>query len=354
LWVRFYNLAAVRLLRRKEIEEDRDEQFMGDLDELLAEIERVGALAAAGPDRDSERRLLRLRHIAGTCLIDRALEGAEFVAPDALGVSGPSGGGLPVIERGALTAAAVRAGILAGGCVRVPSLIPRQDALELEAAIERAFTERERQDVGEPADPGYYREFRPRSRFGEVFGRDWIRQGGGVLAADSPQVEFQLMALLRAAGIRELVGTYLGESPVVSVHKTTLRKAMPATVRDAWHQDGYFMGPVRALNLWISLSHCGDDAPGMAIIPRRFDEFLITNTEGAPLDYTISEQKAAEAAGDTPIVRPIFEPGDALLFDEWCVHSTAADLSMPNPRYAVENWFFGASGFPDMYAPLSV
>jgi hypothetical protein len=153
LWVRFYNLAAVRLLRRKEIEEDRDEQFMGDLDELLAEIERVGALAAAGPDRDSERRLLRLRHIAGTCLIDRALEGAEFVAPDALGVSGPSGGGLPVIERGALTAAAVRAGILAGGCVRVPSLIPRQDALELAAAIERAFTERERQDVGEPAGP---------------------------------------------------------------------------------------------------------------------------------------------------------------------------------------------------------
>lgn len=344
----------MRLLKRRQIEEDRDEQFMGDLDELLAEIERLETATVGSPHRDRERRLLRLRHIAGICLIDRAQAGAEFVAVDRDSPINARDGELPAVDPGALTAGAVRAGIMARGCVRVPSLIPRQDAVELAAGIDRAFDARRRDERGERADPGYYREFHPRTRFGDVFGRDWIKQGGGVLAADAPLVEFQLMQLLRAARIPELVTSYLGEPAVVSVHKTTLRKAMPAVVRDAWHQDGYFMGPVRALNLWVALSHCGDDAPGMAIIPRRFEHFLITNTDGAPLDYTISEERAAEAAGGTSIVRPIFEPGDALLFDEWCVHCTAADPSMPNARYAVENWFFGASGFPDEYAPLSV
>jgi hypothetical protein len=27
---------------------------------------------------------------------------------------------------------------------------------------------------------------------------------------------------------------------------------------------------------------------------------------------------------------------------------------MPKPRYAVENWFFGGSGFPREYAPVAV
>ena len=46
----------------------------------------------------------------------------------------------------------------------------------------------------------------------------------------------------------------------------------------------------------------------------------------------------------------MFEPGDALLFDELFLHKTASDPQMRKPRYAIENWFFGPSGFPDNYA----
>ncbi len=67
-----------------------------------------------------------------------------------------------------------------------------------------------------------------------------------------------------------------------------------------------------------------------------------------------AKRKAEEAAGDVEIVRPIFEPGDALFFDEMCLHQTASDPSMPNPRFAIESWFFGASGFPADYAPVAV
>jgi len=77
---------------------------------------------------------------------------------------------------------------------------------------------------------------------------------------------------LGRAKLPELVRVYLGEAPLITAQKTTLRKAEPA-VPGAWHQDGKFMGPVRALNLWLSLSHCGDDAPGLDIVPKRIDEF---------------------------------------------------------------------------------
>ena len=50
---------------------------------------------------------------------------------------------------------------------------------------------------------------------------------------------------------------------------------------------------------------------------------------------------------------PVHEPGDALLFDEWFAHKTGSDPAMPHPRFALENWFFGASGFPAGYVPLA-
>jgi hypothetical protein len=62
---------------------------------------------------------------------------------------------------------------------------------------------------------------------------------------------------------------------------------------------------------------------------------------------------AEEAAGEIGIVRPVFNPGDALLFDDIFLHQTGSDPEMPNPRYAIESWFFGPSAFPEIYVPLA-
>ena len=64
------------------------------------------------------------------------------------------------------------------------------------------------------------------------------------------------------------------------------------------------------------------------------------------LDVELTRARGREAAGDLAILRPIFEPGDALFFDEMFLHQTGSDPSMPNPRFAVESWFFGGSAFP--------
>ena len=111
------------------------------------------------------------------------------------------------------------------------------------------------------------------------------------------------------------------------------------------------MGDVRALNVWLSLSRCGDEAPGMDIVPRRLDHIVPTGTEGAIFEWSVSPQVAEEAAGEDGVLRPIFEPGDVLLFDELFLHSTAAEPSMKKSRMAIESWFFGASASPAEYSP---
>jgi hypothetical protein len=321
--------------------------------ELLADIDARHGEQREAPDRDTERRLVRLRHLAGIRLLEDASGAAEFAAPADPGILVP-GEPLPELSPAQLTPELLRAGILRDGCVLVRGLIPREGALTLAAEIERAFAERERHDIaGAAPAAGYYEEFVPQPESGAPIVRPWIKQGGGLLAADAPKLHFQMMELFAGARLRELVSGYLGEPALISVHKTTLRKADPS-VPGAWHQDGFFMGQVRSLNLWLSLSRCGDEAPGLDIVPRRLERYVATATEEAVLDYTISRSKVEQAAGDTPIIRPIFEPGDALFFDELFLHQTGSDPAMPNPRYAVENWFFGASGFPAEYAPVVV
>ena len=326
-------------------------EFEGTTEELAAEIKRVTAANREQRDRDAEYRLLRLRHLLGVRLLDEAAGAPSFPEPDFDSL--PEADGLPDIDPAQLTPELLRAGILRDGSVLVRGMMPRDDALRLAEEIDRAFDERERHDAGGTPAAGYYREFEPGPRFDAIDARPWVKEGGGVLAADSPMLAFDMFELFEAAGLPDLAAGYLGEATAISAQKTTLRKAAPE-VGGAWHQDGKFMGPVRALNAWVSLSRCGDESPGLDIVPRRLNDYVAAQTEEAVLSYQVSDAKAAEAAGpDHPIIRPIFEPGDVLLFDELCLHQTGSDPSMPKPRYAIESWFFGPSGFPGEYAPIA-
>ncbi len=316
------------------------------------EIAQLRSANRAQADPAVERRLLWLRHLAGISELDRAEREPEHPAPDATGLP-PFTGTLPAVPAARLTPGLLRAGILRDGALMVRGLVPRGSAVSFAEQIECAFQTRDRFDEGEAAADGYYEEFTPHERFDPYLGRPWIKMGGGVYAADSPKLSFQMSEMLHDAGVAELVSGYLGEPALMSVHKSTLRKADPS-VPGAWHQDGAFMGPVRALNLWLSLSHCGDVAPGLDIVPVRLEDYVTTKTEEATLDMQVSQKRAEAAAGERGVLRPVFEPGDALLFDELFLHQTGSDPAMPESRYALECWFFGGSKFPAAYAPMAV
>jgi hypothetical protein len=325
-------------------------EYDGTTADLLEEIDRLTAANRERRDVENDRRLLWLRHVAGVRSLDDSGGGAEFATPD--GDAMPATDGLPEFTRADVTPGVLRAGILRDGCVLVRGLIDREPALAFADRMDRGFAECDRFLAGEEPAPGYYEEFRPHLRSKGVLGRQWIQESGGVLAGDSPTLAFEMLELFREAGLQPLIDGYLGEPGLITAHKTTLRKAV-GTVPGAWHQDGSFLGEVRSLNLWLSLSHCGDVAPGLDLVPRRLDHLVDSGTEGTFLDIQVSQATAEEAAGDKGIVRPIFEPGDALFFDELFLHQTASDPSMPNPRFAIESWFFGSSSFPVEYAPIA-
>ncbi|MCB0871232.1 MAG: hypothetical protein KDB52_10400 [Solirubrobacterales bacterium] len=301
---------------------------------------------------DRDRELRDLRHRAGIEAIVSPPARPALVEPAAAAPARGPESKCPEVTPEELTPEVLRAAILEAGCLLVRDLVPDEEALAFADGIERAFATRlSLRETGGEDGEGFYDELDPEPPY-EVQKRDWIEEGGGVLAVDSPRLLSDMLSAFEKVSLPQVIESYLGEKPLISADKCTLRKATP-DVPGAWHQDGRFMGDVRAMNVWLSLSRCGDEAPGMDLVPTRLDDFVATGTEGTWLETQVSDAVAEEAAGEIGIVRPVFNPGDALLFDDLFLHQTGSDPNMPNPRYAIESWFFGASAFPEIYVPLA-
>ena len=303
-------------------------------------------------DPQIERELRQIRHLGGIELLDNAPEGPVYPEPTATVPARGEQSRCPEIAPEELSPELVRSAFLEAGCLLVRGLMDEDKALQLAKDIDHSFAVRAKLNEGEADPDGFYDEIEPEAPF-RVAEREWVEEGGGVLAADSPKMLFDMLDAFEKANLRKVIQGYLGEIPAISVQKCTLRKAEPH-VSGGWHQDGKFMGQdVRSLNVWLSLSRCGDIAPSMDIAPVRLHDFVEPGGEGTTLDFQISNQSATKAAGDVGIVRPIFNPGDALLFDHVFLHQTGSDPTMPNPRYAIESWFFGPSSYPDNYVPIA-
>jgi hypothetical protein len=322
-------------------------------DAPLPVLERVAELTEANrsdPDPERERQLVRLRHEAFAELADG--EAGPIPEPDFDAISELDG--MPAVAPEKLTAAALRAGILEGGCLLVRGLAGREKAETLVEGIERSFAARdEHESNGSGADPGWYH---PLALGGGAYNlarqRQWVTSAGGVWTADSPRMTFELIDLFAETGLVDVMGEYLGERPAASVNKWTLRRVSPGGDAD-WHQDGAFLGEdIRAMNVWLALTDCGRDAPGMDIVTRRLDGVIETGTEGARFDWSVSPEKVGELLNGEEPLRPAFQAGDALLFDELFLHQTANSPEMTADRYAVETWCFGPSSYPDKQVPL--
>jgi hypothetical protein len=68
----------------------------------------------------------------------------------------------------------------------------------------------------------------------------------------------------------------------------------------------------------------------------------------------VTRAQVDAVTGNTPIMRPLFAPGDGLLFDERFLHRTGIDPGMRGERRAIETWFFAPSSFPSAYIPIAL
>ncbi len=315
----------------------------------LAELKRENSVSRSA---ELDREIRKYRHLVGIEVVKAASSRPDLIEPAPASPARGAESKVPEIDAADLTPELLRAAVLEGGCLLVRDLMPDGDALEMADGIEQAFSTRDHlRESGRADGTGLYEELVPEPPY-ELTDRAWIEEGGGVLAVDSPKLMVDMLDAFDRVGLPSVIERYLGEPALISADKCTLRKATP-DVTGAWHQDGRFMGDVRAMNVWLALSRCGDESPGMDLVPTRLDDYVATGTEGTWLETQVSDAVAEEAAGDFGIVRPVFNPGDALLFDDLFLHQTGSDPSMPKPRYAIESWFFGPSAFPSIYVPLA-
>ena len=328
---------------------------------LLEEVRSLTDQNRREPKAGREIKLVQLRNEAFEELERRppaeAPEMRDEPSAEALSTIEMVDGIIPTIEASQLNAEVARAAILRSGCLHVRGLVPESDAARLVVGIDRAFSGRDEFVAGAKASETapWFRPFTSPSSH-EFSGLEWNRHtegSGSVWAVDSPRMMFDLIETLGDVGALDVAEQYLGERPAFSVKKAVLRR-VTADSGTAWHQDGAFLGEgIRTINIWVALTPCGRDAPGMDLVAKRLDGIVSTGTPGSLFDWAVSD-RVVDKMTEAPIVRPIFEAGDALLFDHLCLHRTAATPDMPNLRYATETWCFAPSSYPYQQIPIVV
>jgi hypothetical protein len=312
---------------------------------------RVANLEAADPAL--ERRLVQVRHAAFEHLEQRSAFEQWPVPVADLDTGGPPR--IPEVTRAELDGEVVRRNILSHGSILVRGVLDADQVSTFVAGIDRAFVARDEVSAAGPTkdrSQSWFAALPLPAAEARSLGRHWVAGAGGVLGADSPKLLFRLLETYSEVGLRQVVADYLGERPVLSANKCTLRR-VPLTASTDWHQDGAFLGRgIRALNIWVALTDCGVVAPGMDLLPRRFDHIVETGTGGAIFDWAVGPDVVERLAVDSPVVRPHFRAGDALLFDDMFLHRTAIERTMTSPRYAIESWFFAPTSYPTGQVPL--
>jgi hypothetical protein len=148
--------------------------------------------------------------------------------------------------------------------------------------------------------------------------------------------------LAALAPLRPALQAMLGARLCIDADECWVRRARPAHL---WHQDGALrhdflaapgLPPADALlamrTLWITLTPCGVDAPGLEWAEPSPQHLLV------PAELT----EAAVDAAWPGRVHPALDAGDALLFDGALLHRTHRTPAMARPRTSIELRFFAA------------
>jgi hypothetical protein len=319
--------------------------------QLVDAVDLLADLYRANSEPDLAIRLVDLRQ-AATCSFD--LGPGRTPWPPAYDDPFPDiSGRVPEIGGAELTTDVLGGAVAHHGALVVRGLFDDDAVARSVEAIHRAQAERERGSAN-GSGTAWYRPFASPEKRDQAL-RRMVADQGGTWLADSPGSTAQVLDDLGSTGVIEVISGHFGERPLFSLQKSTLRRSRPKVKLVAWHQDGSFLDPgVRTMNVWLALSRCGGDypSPGLEVVPRRMSEILPVDGELTP--HSISFELIDQVATETPIIRPEFNAGDALMFDERFIHRTYLDHSMTEYRYALECWFFAPSHRSTGYVPFVV
>ena len=292
---------------------------------LLAAIDQLSQLNREQPSSRLCGALLELRHRAALAMCQRATQDMELLI-DAPAQHFESNAGLPEISANGLNQDSLLAGLHGHGALLVRGLFSEQQLERLRALLP------EHEKAPEESD---------------------------IPAGCAPEVLFELLEIYRECGLLNLVKQYHGGETLLFAERAKLRRHVKK--RDAfaaipWHQDVNFFGHKSfALNCWAAVSACGEDNPGLGIVPQRTERRHGWDGPGlAPLDYgkRMPEGTLEALTSETPAAYPVLQPGDAVLFDEMTVHGTASRPWKVKEQVVAISWVFRPSHFPQWGTPL--
>jgi ectoine hydroxylase-related dioxygenase (phytanoyl-CoA dioxygenase family) len=165
--------------------------------------------------------------------------------------------------------------------------------------------------------------------------------GGSLKLAQALDLDEVLLALRALRS--ELPGR-----PRVLTGQCWARRAQPP---HHWHQDGAlhhdFIArptgvPLPMWTLWIPLTPCGIDAPGLAWVQPSLDHLL------APDE--LSHDRVVARFGTPCIEHPALAAGEGLLFDGGLLHRSHVNPAMTRPRTSIELRFFIGDAVPEALA----
>ena len=327
---------------------DRTVALLARADELAASgrtlqaIEELTAADHRQPDPAIERHLVRLRHAAWP-EIDRTPPGARGEVGDLF----PESTTIPSISAQQLDADAITSAIRYHGGLIVRGLFSAELCARLRESVDRSWQAIARFRADGALDPAWFDPIDTDANGLTMMARAFVMASGTAYVADSPRLLFDLLDAFESSGVKHVVTECFGEAPALSLVKLAQRRLAP-DASGGWHQDAAVYGAsAQTLNFWVPVTRCGDVAPGLEMYPRRLDRVLETyGTEGVD-EYRPRAELVDALIAEVPADRPVFEPGDAAIFDQFLLHQTAASPEFDQPRYGFESWFFAPSTYPD-------
>jgi hypothetical protein len=320
---------------------ERAEQLAADGDALTA-IDELTAANREKPNAAIERALVLLRHAAWPEIERPPLDWNSEV-PDLF----PGVETIPEVGAGQLDALTIRSAIEHHGGLVVRGLLSRDWCERLRDDIDRSWRAIEQFRSTKRRDEAWF-DPPDTSEYGlTMMARAFVMGDGTAYVPDSPRLMFDLLEAFEDCGVRRVVTDYFGERPVLS-HVKLAHRRLAADATGGWHQDAAVYGmSARTLNVWTPVSRCGDDAPGLTMWPRRLNSLVKTHgTEGVD-EYRAVVEEVAKLTAEVPASSPVFEAGDAAMFDQFLLHETNASPDFTKPRYGFESWFFAPSTYPD-------
>ena len=270
---------------------------------------------------------------------------------------------LPEVQASDLSIETLRSAMAHKGCLIVRGFLDTESITPLKTCIDKAIQE------NLTAAANYPKEDREQTYFNNppcnlpvflpephlTWARAFYRDNGSIMTVESSGIVESLITWFDSLNFRSLLEQYLGEPACFSALKWILERTKYPIAENGWHQDGASMGKqINSLNLWIPLDHCGgaSGAPGMDIIPIRFNSLVESGGDDAVFNWSIGPGSISRFQDEEAPVSPVFHPGDIFLFDHLLLHRTQFGEDFARPRYAIETWLFGERNFPKNQIPM--